>query len=253
MRVLSLGWGVQSFTLAVMSALGDVESVDVALHADTLHEQTATYDFAMRWTSWLVERGIRVETVKNPTGGFWEVTRRLGQTHIPAFTLNVRGDTGQLKRSCTHRWKIVPIRRWLQANRNGEPVEQWIGISVDEALRMKPSDVKYVTHRWPLIEKNMSRKDCEKYLSAHGLEIPPKSACVFCPFHNMDEWRKIRAEPSDWSEAVAVDEHLRKLRPPYDLFIHPSRKPLDAVDMRTVEQKGQYRLWDDECTGICGV
>jgi hypothetical protein len=253
MRVLSLGWGVQSFTLAAMAALGDVEPIDYALHADTLHEQKATYDFAQRFTPWLAERGVKVVTVQNPTGGFWEVTKRLGQTHVPAFTLNVRGDTGQLNRSCTHRWKIVPIRRWLQAHRNGEPVEQWIGISTDESLRMKPSDVKYVTHRWPLIEKKMSRKDCEKYLSAHGLKIPPKSACVFCPFHDTSEWRKIQAEPTDWREAVAVDEHLRKLRPPYDLFIHPSRKPLESVDIRTDEQKGQYRLWDDECSGICGV
>lgn len=253
MKVLSLGWGVQSFTLAVMAALGDVDHLDAALHADTLHEQTATYQFAARWTPWLEERGVKVATVKNPTGGFWEVTRRPGQTHVPAFTRGVDGNAGMLNRSCTHRWKIVPIRRWLQANRNGEPVEQWIGISTDEALRMKPSDVKYVTHRWPLIEKGMSRQDCERYLSKHGIEIPPRSACVFCPFHDTAEWRKIKDDSKDWGEAVAVDEHLRKLRPPYDLFVHPSRKALASVDLRTAEQKGQYRLWDDECSGICGV
>jgi hypothetical protein len=38
MRVLSLGWGVQSFTLAAMSALGDLPLLDYAVHADTGYE-----------------------------------------------------------------------------------------------------------------------------------------------------------------------------------------------------------------------
>ena len=32
MRVISLGWGVQSFTLAAMAALGDIPPVDAAIH-----------------------------------------------------------------------------------------------------------------------------------------------------------------------------------------------------------------------------
>lgn len=67
MKALSLGWGVQSFTLAAMVALGDLEPVDVAIHADTTHESKLTYEFAARWTPWLEERGVRVVTVANPT------------------------------------------------------------------------------------------------------------------------------------------------------------------------------------------
>jgi hypothetical protein len=253
MKILSLGWGVQSFTIAAMVALGDLEPIDAAIHADTLHETRPTYEFAKHWTYWLMEHGVKVITVKNPTGGFFELSNRIGQTHIPAFTLNDHGDTGQLKRSCTHRWKIVPIRRWLQENRHGQSIEQWIGISTDEFVRMKPSNVKYITNRWPLTEKKMSRKDCEKYLLDHGLEIPNKSACIFCPFHNTAEWQKIKATPNDWKDAIAVDNKLRKLRPPYDLFVHPSRKPLEKVDLRTEEDKGQLSLWDEECSRLRGI
>ena len=46
MKTISLGWGVQSFTLAAMVALGDLEPVDVAIHADTTHEASGTYAFA---------------------------------------------------------------------------------------------------------------------------------------------------------------------------------------------------------------
>jgi hypothetical protein len=151
----------------------------------------------------------------------------------------------------------MPIRRWLQANRNGEPVEQWIGISLDEFRRMKDSDVKYITHRWPLIERRMTRKDCVEWLKAHDLEVPPKSSCVFCPYHNMAGWRDLKASGNgDWQKAVEVDEAIRKVRPPYDLFVHPSRKPLSEIDLRTPQEKGQLELWanwDEECSGVCGV
>ena len=59
--------------------------------------------------------------------------------------------------------------------------------------------------------------------------------------------------PEDRKEAVDVDEAIRKAHPPYDLFVHPSRKPLVDVDFRTAEEKGQLSLWDQECEGICGV
>jgi len=285
MKVLSLGWGVQSFTLAAMVALGELEPIDYAIHADTTHESQLTYEFAKRWTPWLEERGVKVITVINPTGGIWEIFKRLGQTHIPAYTKatnaavklvkevdyswDENGDEieietgrmievipnsdGQLNRSCTHRWKIVPMRRWLQLNRNGLPVEQWIGISLDEFQRMKDSDVKYITNRWPLIEKKMTRRDCENWLKSHGIEVPPKSACTFCPYHNTAEWRRIKTNSYDWKETTEVDNALRKVRPPYDLFVHPSRKPLEEVDFRTEQEKGQLSLWDQECTGLCGV
>ena len=57
----------------------------------------------------------------------------------------------------------------------------------------------------------------------------------------------------DWQEAVMVDEAIRKARPPYDLFVHPSRQPLALVDLSTPEDNGQMVLWDAECSGICGV
>ena len=58
---------------------------------------------------------------------------------------------------------------------------------------------------------------------------------------------------ADWREAVSVDEAIRKVRPPYDLFVHPSRMPLSLVDFSTPEDHGQMSLWDAECSGICGV
>jgi hypothetical protein len=251
MKVLSLGWGVQSFTLAAMAALGELPKPDVCIHADTTHEFSLTYQFAKIFTPWLEERGLRIITVSSNVEVI--INRGGGEIYIPSFTNTPSSQGGQLRRQCTGRWKIAPMRRWLQDNREGQPIEMWIGISTDEALRMRDSEVKYITNRWPLIEKHMSRKDCENYLLNHGLPIPAKSACTFCPYHSTKEWRIVKAHPRDWEEATEIDRAIRKVRPPYDLFVHPSRKPLEDVDFRTLEEMGQMRLWDEECTGMCGV
>jgi len=250
MKAISLGWGVQSFTLAAMSALGELEPVDVAIHADTTHESKLTYEFAARWTPWLEEHGVRVVTVSDPEQS---ATVTSFKTDIPAFTVDNSDNGGMLRRQCTHRWKINPMRKWLQDNRNGQQVEQWLGISLDEFQRMKDSDRKYIKHRWPLIERRMTRLDCMTWLDRHGIEIPPKSACTFCPFHSTAEWRRIKQTPEDWQEAITVDEAIRKVRPPYDLYLHPSRIPLVDVDLRSEQDKGQLSLWDAECSGVCGV
>lgn len=254
MKAISLGWGVQSFTMAAMVALGDLEPVDVAIHADTTHEASGTYDFAARWTPWLEERGVRVVTVVDKKRPEIITDRVGGEIFIPSFTNTPSNNGGQLRRQCTQRWKIAPMRRWLQKNRNGAQIEQWLGISLDEFQRMKDSDVKYITHRWPLIELRMTRWDCQRYLETHGIEVPPKSACVFCPYHNMAAWREMKATGGeDWQKAVEVDEAIRKVRPPYDLFLHPARIPLVDVDLRSEQDMGQLSLWDAECSGICGV
>jgi|Deesub1362A_J573_1020465.scaffolds.fasta_scaffold00751_21 3'-phosphoadenosine 5'-phosphosulfate sulfotransferase (PAPS reductase)/FAD synthetase len=137
MRVISLGWGVQSFGLAAMSALGVLPRVDAAIFADTGHETLATYEFAARWTPWLEERGVRVVTV---TGDFADTTSdEWGGIFIPAYTLAPDGAVGQLRRQCTHRWKIQPFRRYIQRVRNGRRVEVWLGITLDEAERARPA------------------------------------------------------------------------------------------------------------------
>lgn len=250
MKVLNLGWGIQSFTLAVMVALGELEPIDAAIHADTTHERSATYVFAEKWTPWLIERGVKIVTVRGNPERLMAVTTN--KTDIPAHTLSESRNGGLLTRQCTGTWKIAPIRRWLQKYRHDEHVEQWLGISLDEAERMKQSDVQYITHRWPLIEKRMSRNDCINWLQRHDLEVPVKSSCVFCPYHNRSAWWQMKRENgTDWQKAVEVDEAIRKARPPFDLFVHSDRIPL--VEIRSPQDNGQMDMFSEECSGVCFV
>lgn len=271
--VLSLGWGVQSWTLAAMMALGELEPADVAIHADTTHERRGTYDHAARWTEWLIERGLDVRTVQ-PAHPDLVREEWSGSVMIPAFTTAANGKRGQVRRQCTGRWKIEPIRQEIRrvlgvGRRTPDPgsVVMIQGISYDEAHRMRTSDVKYIVNSYPLVDRKLTRKDCERWLVAHELPIPPKSACVFCPFHTISGWVELRrAGGADWRKAVAVDKAIRHKRVKardvevleletagpqlalgmgaerrslesgsFELFVHPKRWPLD-LSVRQVSE-----------------
>ena len=239
LRVLSMGWGRQTWTLAAMMALGELPRVDFIVHADTTHEMAGTYEFRRKWEPWLGEHGLTVATVqgKRPDVVRPDVVRPdyADQVMIPAFTLG-RADAkeGQAQRQCTNDWKIQPIRRFIRAelDRRGVTlakgvVESWQGISFDESYRARDSDVDYITNVYPLLERRLKVADCIAWLRANGLDIPPKSACTFCPFHSLAHWRQIkRRGGADWREAIAVDGAIREKRREHITFVHPRRKPL---------------------------
>ena len=169
MKAISLGWGVQSWTLAAMAALGELQA-DVAIHSDTFWEKAETYAFIKTWQPWLIEHGLRVVTVGEPSQAVEKVNT--SDTDAPFFTVSERrevtfdtddgeitttvGGDGQLRRQCTQRWKIQPIRRWLtkELARQGVKklagvVESLQGISLDEFHRMRESDVQWIVNRYP--------------------------------------------------------------------------------------------------------
>jgi hypothetical protein len=242
-----------------MSALGELPSVDAAIHADTTHERSETYAFAAKWTPWLEKHGVRVITVRAKAQTTNPVTGRTP----PLYTLDKEGNKGKLFRTCTHRWKVLPQERWIRAEykRLGIPrhewcVEKWYGITLDEWHRMRDSDVSYISNVYPFMDAfdhPLTRHDVKRWLLESGLEIPVKSACIFCPFHNRDGWREIRDSGNgDWEKAIKVDRDIRYIRPGYLAFVNNQRVALDRVDLSTQQDHGQLTLWDEEeCTGNC--
>ena len=260
---LALGWGVQSFTLAAMCALGELTGLTLAIHADTGHESSLTYDFARRWTPWLGEHGVNVVTVQADQSEWMVPFGKRGTVniYIPAFTLaHADRSEGQIRRQCTQHWKILPMRRHARSLLPGGrtypgAVEAWMGISTDEWRRIRDSDVQYVTNRYPLLEARMSRADCAAWLERHGLEVPPKSSCTFCPFHSASHWRDMKKRGGeDWEETTRVDALVRHTRDEHDVFVHPARLPLDDA-VRLPEDYGATQLeLDLPCdSGTCFV
>ena len=269
LRILSLGAGVQSTTLALMAAHGEVGPMpDCAIFADTGWEPRAVYDHL----AWLMSpnvlpfpvhvvkhRDLRADLLLAGAGGRW--------ASIPAFTRTVRRrvvEVGMIRRQCTTDYKITPIRRKVRAlaglTRRRSPkhavVEQWIGISFDEVIHMKPSFEPWQRHRWPLIEQRMKRRDCLDWLRRRDYPEPPKSSCIGCPFHSDALWRQLqRDDPEAWADAVLVDGAIRTgvrgIRG--EVFLHRSALPLGEVDLSTAADRGQADLFGNECTGLCGV
>jgi hypothetical protein len=252
MKVLSLGWGIQSFTLASMVAIGELEPIDVAIHSDTGYESKLTYEFAERWTEWLESHGVHVETVHGTDGTTDQIfnTSKSGYRFlkIPAFYTQ-DGKRSIMRRQCTTHWKIRPVRHWITKNRSKRKVEQWIGISLDERERMRISDVKFLTNRFPLVEKRMTRDMCIAWLENHGLEVPPKSACIFCPYHSEAQWAKTKSVTDDWKRAIEVDELVRNFELDKEIYLNSQLKPLAELDLDLQNENDRMEFFD--CSGNC--
>ena len=335
LHILSLGAGVQSSTLALMAAHGEIDPMPfAAIFADTQDEpsEDRIYDPRTRqwieggvygWLDWL-EAKLPFPVHRCTKGKLSEAALKQHisakgisyyKISIPFFTLNGDGKKGKIPhRKCTSDFKIKVILRktrdlvgkkaltnWRKAHaselaewreyeaiqrakrkaerekvaydgpemafpfRSWEKMQadalvvQWIGISIDETQRMKPSRDPWIACRWPLVENRISRSACLEWMRAQGYPEPPRSACVFCPFRSDREWRHMQRDaPSDFARAVEFDRQAREIRKTYARFkstpfVHRSCKPLDDVDFRNDTDRGQLLLWQDECSGICGV
>ncbi len=267
---LSLGAGVQSSTLALMAAAGEITPMpDGAIFADTQAEPASVY----RWLDRL-EKRLPFPVHRVTAGSLTEDALCLrvsakGQSYfrtaIPFHTLSAAGAAGRIThRTCTRDYKIRPITkalRRLAGVKRGEksPVaESWIGISLDEMQRMKPAREPWITTRWPLIERRITRAGCLAWLEDNGHPTPPRSACIYCPFRSNREWRRLRDDdPEGFAAAVDFDAKARAMtkgtRLKSTVFVHRSLVPLGEVDLRNDTDKGQLTFWADECTGMCGV
>jgi hypothetical protein len=256
MRVLSLGAGVQSSTLLLMAIRGEI-AIDRAIFADTGWEPRGVYDWLGGLELAAGHAGIPVDivTAGDLRDDALAASRRFAS--MPLHVVNADGRPGMLRRQCTKEYKVRPIQRRLRelgAGR-GTPATLLVGISLDEAMRMKPSRVQYVRHEYPLVDRRLTRHDCVTWLDRHGYSEPPKSACIGCPFIDNRRWREMRDQrPDEWADAVAFDADVRRMsRIEGDVFLHRSLRPLPMVDLSTARDAGQLGLFDAECEGMCGV
>jgi hypothetical protein len=264
LNVISLGAGVQSSTMALMAAEGELTPMpDCAIFADTGAEPKHVYDF-LDYVESLVPfpvyrvmegEGLEADILKGIDGGRCATP--------PFFTLDDDGNKGILRRQCTAEYKIKPIQqkvRRLMGLEKGQrgpkevAVRMWIGITMDESVRMKPNQTKWIENVWPLIEKDMYRYDCIDWMRDHGYREPSKSACYFCPYHDNSTWQNMMDHDQDsWDRSVRLDTALRKGMSGVksQIFIHRSMQPLTECDFDPA--RDQFDMFDHECEGMCGV
>lgn len=249
LRLLSLGAGVQSTTLALLAVEGTLPTPDAAIFADTGWEPAAVYAQLDRIEAVLADAGVPVHRVSNGNLRDDALDPEHRYASIPYFIRNPPGPCtacsgsgrdvdeeecsrckgtgqeppdGQGRRQCTKEYKLAPINRKVRELLGAAPpdfrrvprgrvAEQWIGFSTDEIGRVdaKPG-VQYLVRRHPLLELGMSRRDCERFLAARGWSTT-KSACIGCPYHGNRAWRELRDnQPEEWADVVAFDAAIRR-------------------------------------------
>lgn len=266
-HILSLGAGVQSSTMALMAAAGEITPMPVAaIFADTQAEPRKVYE----WLDWL-EKQLPYPVIRATKGSLTEMSLKVrtsasGKTYtkhaVPAFIKDDAGKQGLLMRQCTADFKLEVIHRagrlLLKEGRCKSAV-MWIGISADEVIRIKPSRKKYLVNRWPLVDLGVTRSKCLLWMSQRGYPKPPRSACKYCPYHSDVEWRLQKLEePEEFAESVSYDEGLRAVMAQVSgfrgtAFLHRSMKPLSEVDFDGSADGHVGDLFGNECEGMCGV
>ena len=130
-----------------------------------------------------------VDNGRSPRGDVKAVTNQSGYRNCVDIPVYLKGGDrhgdGIGRRQCTEHYKIVPVRRKIRellGLSRGQrvprqiTVELWLGMSTDEAIRMRFSRDRWMENRYPLVEAGMSRQDClkwwAKYAAASSVPSP---------------------------------------------------------------------------------
>lgn len=287
LRILSLGAGVQSTTIALMVHRGELPPIDRAIFADTQDEPKSVY----RHLEWLMREtassfvtdvvtvgklGDHLMSGRNSTSGRF--------ASVPFFTQHPDGTRGKIRRQCTKEYKTEPIERHIRRGVLGlstgqrvpadVAVQQLIGLSFDEPARVFrvrarfAANVPWGSPEFPLFDREMTRGDCVEWMKQYGVpHETPRSACVFCPYTNNQRWAKMKeSAPEDFARAVEIDRAIRipgvvvNRNLESQLFVHPRCQPLEEVDFSISNQEAKKRAagelafdFSDECEGMCGL
>lgn len=277
-HILSLGAGVQSTTLYLMAREGKLP-IQCAIFADTQDEPRAVYDH-LKWLQSLTGPPILIRTAGCLGEALMKGTDRgkvpAHHPHyrhrfasIPAFTDGP--ETGMVRRQCSKEYKMEVVARTIRREVVGlkprqrvpkdATVYQYIGISWDERARAVDVE-RRMAGNWkavfPLIERKWTRTDCKAFLALRVPHEVPKSACVYCPFHDDRAWQRLKdAGGADWDRIVQIDTALRtpgnivNRNLDQKLYLHRSCKPITEIEF--VNQDQQQLGFMMECEGMCGV
>jgi len=283
LQILSLGAGVQSSALLLMSCRGDLPKLDAAIFADTGWEPKGVYE-TLEWLTvqselagipmYVVRKGnLRDDAMQSQVRGISGEGRRscVRSMSMPLFTKQQDGKKGQIRRQCTLEYKIGPIEKKTKELLGIKPrqrmpkevvVQQWMGISSDEARRARLAKTLWQEFVYPflglpqmMLDKTYSRAGILRWLSKHYPDREfPRSACIGCPFKSDNEWRNTRENSEEWEDALEFDRAIRHsggMRG--EMYLHQKLIPLEEIDLSTDIDHGQQMLWNQECEGMCGL
>ena len=121
-------------------------------------------------------------------------------------------------RWCTDWMKVKPMRNFMKARfgKDKQAYYQYIGYAKDEENRIKLGGaLEHKEWLYPLIEYNMTEKDCYKYAMEHGFKFDTRfkrSGCWCCPLMNCKEIKTlINYYPEKWQIIKDWEKKLGRL------------------------------------------
>ena len=242
--VWSCGGGVQSTAIAALIVRGALPKPDYAIMVDVGREKASTWAYVHgTLRPALAAAGVDLVIIETQNTSVYSGDVLL----IPAY--RKAGDTGGIKfrTFCSATWKQHTTARWLRA-RGVERFEAWVGISADEAHRIRDSRNRWAQVRYPLVERCLDKADCLRLAKEQGWPQPPRTSCWMCPSMADAEWVDMRDHwPEDWARAVAFERELQKKDPAVSL--HRQMIPLADVTFNSERPTNQRKLFMGACDG----
>jgi hypothetical protein len=271
MDIISLGMGRQSTALYILSSTGAIPRADHAIFADTRREGSDTYRFMQEHLlPWAGRNGgIPIHTV---SGG--DIMDSIGgeSVSIPAFVHAPGGEGGMIRRQCTDRFKAQPVQRkvrellGLPERGPFPPFNLWLGINVHERDRMNAPRLANAANVYPFLGYKATRDgftplgwradypnaSLPALYALHGLPVPPRSSCVFCPYQSRAGWARRHRDPRDWESVLQADRLLEETpKASFQGQLYLFDKPVRARDYRPAAEGGDlFSTCED---GYCGV
>lgn len=232
-QIWSSGGGVQSTAIAALICMGELKP-DLSIIVDTERELSTTWQYLDRWILPALEAAcVTLSRVKKSDYSTVDLlANKSGEVLIPAFTSH-SGSVGKLPTYCSTEWKKRVMQRWA-TEQGVKQADIWLGMTVDELQRVTQPTGKW-QHRYPLIERRMTRGDCIALAKRMGWPEPPRSSCWMCPNKGVQgfKWQRDNA-PADFAKAAAFERQIQDEDP--DLWLTDQAIPLAHVDFDDDQQ-----------------
>lgn len=201
---------------------------DLITFADTKGEKPETYEAIDRLSKWCSDHFGLPITIVTKTSMYESLEdQSLRTATLPSAAYGWR--------SCSDKWKIQPQDKFMNNYapakavwKAGGKITKALGYDAGEKRRgekMVESD-KY-KFWFPLKEYGWYLEDCQEAFTRHGLPIPPKSACFYCPSSTKKEVIALSTDHPDlFARAVAIERNA-------------------ASGLKTVKGLGRHWTWEE--------
>ena len=198
MNVVAYGGGTDSTAMLIECYKRSIK-IDLVMFADTGGEKPHTYEYIKMFNKWLLDHNMpEITIVRSHLPDLY--TDCMNNKFLPSVAYGFK--------SCSDKWKIRPVDKYLRANFFGEETIKFIGIDASESRRAIPSPRKWCSNYFPLVEWDIDRDECLEIIAAEGLPLPGKSACYFCPSSKAHEVKALKRDyPELADKCIAMEKN----------------------------------------------